>query len=66
MAKFLDANHPMFRPVWVRWLTALFPLAWAGFELYWGNVFWAILFGATGAYAFWVLVVKGPDAGDQT
>ena len=62
MAKFLDANHPMFRPVWVRWLTALAPLAWGGFELYLGNPFWAMLFGAAGAYAFWVLVVKGPDA----
>ncbi len=61
MAKFLDANHPMFRRAWVRWFTAGAPLGWAGFELYLGNSFWALLFGAAGAYAAWVLIVKGPD-----
>lgn len=61
MAKFLDANHPMFRRAWVRWVTGTVPLAWGAFELYLGNPFWAVLFGAAGGYAFWVLVVKGPD-----
>jgi hypothetical protein len=61
MRKFLDANHPMFRPLWVRLLTALLPLGWAGLELSWGNPGWAMLFGAAGGYAFWELVVKGPD-----
>lgn len=61
MKGFLDANHPMFRRPWVRWVTALVPLAWAGFELWMGNGLWAVLFGAAGAYAFWVLIVKGPD-----
>jgi hypothetical protein len=60
--QFLDPNHPFFKPVWVRWVTAILPLAWAVFEVVSGNPGWAILFGATGAYAFWVLIVKGPDA----
>jgi hypothetical protein len=61
MKSFLDPNHPMFRRAWVRWATAIAPLGWAGFELMMGNVFWAILFGAAGGYAAWVLLVKGPD-----
>ncbi|PLL11494.1 hypothetical protein C0V75_15825 [Tabrizicola sp. TH137] len=63
MKGFLDANHPMFRRAWVRWLTAGVPLVWAGFELWLGNPLWAVLFGAAGAYAFWVLIVKGPGQG---
>jgi hypothetical protein len=51
----------MFRKAWVRWATALIPLGWGGLELSWGNTGWAFLFGAAGAYAFWALIVKGPD-----
>jgi hypothetical protein len=61
MKSFLDANHPMFRKAWVRWATALIPLGWGGLELSWGNTGWAFLFGAAGAYAFWALIMKGPD-----
>jgi hypothetical protein len=57
---FLDPDHPMFRRVWVRWVTTLLPLAWGGFELWLGNPMWAILFGAAGAYAGWKLIVQGP------
>lgn len=60
MKSFLDPNHPMFRRAWVRWATALAPLGWAGFELMLGNPMWAILFGAAGGYAAWVLIIKGP------
>ncbi len=63
MKKFLDADHPFFQRVWVRWLSALLPLGWAGLELSWGNTGWAMLFGAVGAWAFWVLIVKGPTNG---
>jgi hypothetical protein len=61
--KFLDADHPFFRPVWRRWATALVPLCWAVAEISMGNTGWAAAFGAVGAYAFWVLIVKGPTAG---
>jgi hypothetical protein len=61
--KFLDADHPFFAPVWRRWVTALFPLIWALFELSAGNMGWALAFGAVGVYAFYVLIVKGPTQG---
>lgn len=55
---FLDANHPMFAKPWVRWMTTLAPLAWAGVEFWRGDPFWGILFAASGAYAGWVLIYK--------
>ena len=61
--KFLDPDHPFFRPAWRRWATCLVPLAWAGFELWGGNPGWAMLFAAAGLWAGWVLIVKGPTQG---
>ena len=60
MKPFLDPDHPMFSRGGVRWATTLAPLAWAAFELTAGNVSWAILFGAAGAYAGWKLIIQGP------
>lgn len=59
--KFLDPNHPMFRTALSRWATAVLPAAWGGVELVLGNPGWGVLFIAAGAYAFWILVIKGPD-----
>lgn len=61
--KLLDPDHPMFRRAWVRWATALVPLAWAAVELATGNPGWALMFGAAGAYALWVLVIARRDPG---
>lgn len=54
--KFLDPNHPMFTRAWVRWATTLFPLAWAGVELWHNSPGWAMIFGGAGVYAGWVLI----------
>lgn len=51
----------MFRKPIVRWVTSVFPLVWGAVELALGNPGWAIAFGAAGAYAFWQLIIKGPD-----
>ena len=59
--KFLDPNHPFFRKVWVRWVTALAPMAWGAFEFWMQQPFWGIIFIAAGAYAYYTLIVKGPD-----
>lgn len=60
MKRPLDADHPFFAPVWRRWATVLFPVAWAGVELYLGNSGWAVIFGAAGVWAYWELIHKGP------
>jgi hypothetical protein len=60
--KLIDPNDPFFAPAWRRWVTALVPLAWAAVELLaFQSPAWALLFGAVGAFAFWTLIVKGPD-----
>ncbi|MBI1218481.1 MAG: hypothetical protein GC186_08020 [Rhodobacteraceae bacterium] len=58
--QFLDPNDPFFRPVWRRWATVLVPAAWSCLELWGGNASWALLFGAAAAYAFWMLILRGP------
>lgn len=57
----VDPEHPFFRALWVRILCVLAPLLWAGFELYTGSVFWAILFGAAGVYLLVMLFFTRAD-----
>ncbi len=60
--KFLDTNHPMFRPLWVRALIVGGTAIWALFEVSLGNLLWALIFGALAAYAGWGLFVTyDPD-----
>lgn len=61
--KLLDPNDPFFRKPATRWVTVLVPLAMAALEMSMGSPGWAMLFLATGVFAFWVLIVKGPDKG---
>lgn len=58
--QFLDPNDPFFRPVWRRWATVLVPGLWACVEIWGGNSGWALLFGGAAAYAFWMLILRGP------
>ena len=51
--KFLDTDHPMFRPLWVRILIVAICVGWAIFEFTTGSGFWGVLFLALGAYAAW-------------
>ncbi len=57
----LDPNDPFFIPIWRRWVTILVPALWAGFELWGGNSGWAFFFAAASAFAFWKLIIQGPD-----
>ncbi|PKP74113.1 MAG: hypothetical protein CVT84_10055 [Alphaproteobacteria bacterium HGW-Alphaproteobacteria-6] len=59
----IDPDHPFFRPPWRRWATVLAPGGWAIFELVTGSPGWAMLFGAAGGYAFWVLILGRRGAG---
>ena len=56
----IDPKHPFFAPPWRRWATALLPLVWAMVELAARSPGWALLFGAMGAYAFYVLIWTFP------
>lgn len=51
--RLIEPRHPFFRPLWRRIAVVVVSLGWALFELSTGAVFWAILFGAIGAYAAW-------------
>ena len=62
MKKFLDPNHPFFARPLVRWLSALVPVVWAAVEFVNGSTGWGLISAALGAFAFWVLIVGGPDA----
>ena len=63
--KLIDPHHPFYRPLWRRIAIPAACLGWAGVELSAGATGWALLFGAAGAYAAWVLLLTWPPrAGD--
>lgn len=65
--KFLDPEHPFFRPLWRRIVVVALCLGWAVFEIVSGSPFWAILFGAAGVYAAWQLLITfDPGGGGET
>jgi hypothetical protein len=54
MGRFLDLDHPFFRPLWIRVLIVVVCLAWSVFEFVGtGSPFWGVLFGVIGLYAGW-------------
>lgn len=59
--KLLDPAHPFFAPAWRRVAIVAVCLGWALVELVTGAVFWAILFGAAGAWCLYVFFLA-PDA----
>lgn len=65
--KFLDTDHAMFRPLWVRVLIVALCLGWATFEFTGGSPFWGVLFGALGVYAAWAFffAASRPGGGPQ-
>ena len=62
MAKFIDRDHPMLRPLWVRILLVAICAGWAGFEFTSGSSAWGAAFLALGAYAAWAFFLAPADA----
>lgn len=62
--KFLDADHPMLRPLWVRLVILALCFGWAAFEFVGGSPLWGMVFGALGAYAAWAFFLAAPDKPD--
>lgn len=58
--KFFDVDHPMLRPIWVRLAIVIICLGWAAIEFSAQNGFWGVLFGASGAYCLWALLLNYP------
>ena len=56
MIKGIDPEHPFYAVAWRRYAIVASCFIWAGFELYLGSPMWAMLFGAAGVYAFWMLI----------
>lgn len=50
---FLQLEHPIYRPLWVRVAIVAACLGWALFEFTSGSPFWGVLFGALGLYSAW-------------
>lgn len=52
-----DLRHPFFNPLWRRLLTVALALGWGVVELTTGSPGWAIMFGAVGIWAGYVLLL---------
>ena len=54
----IDPSHPIYRPLWVRVLLVAICLGWAILEAVTGTPFWALIVGALGVYAAWMLLLN--------
>ncbi|WP_424927097.1 DUF3329 domain-containing protein [Amaricoccus tamworthensis] len=63
--KIIDADHPAYRPLWVRIVIVGFSALWALFEFWHGNAVWGAVFLGIAALATWKLFItwrpKDPD-----
>lgn len=60
--KFLDPQHPFFKPLWRRILTVVAPVAWGLVEFSNGEAGWAIVFIGAAAYAGYELFLAPQPA----
>jgi hypothetical protein len=59
--KFIDTDHPMLRPLWVRILLVAICAGWAVFEFSGGSAAWGVAFLALGGYAGWAFFLAPSD-----
>ena len=63
--RFIDTDHPAFRPLWVRLLVTGFLLAWGVLEItVLGGHLWAPLAFGLFAYCVWAFFIAFPRRGD--
>ena len=55
--KFIDTDHPFYRPLWRRLLLVGFCAAWTAVEFYNGEQTWSMIFLVVTAYAFANLIL---------
>ena len=54
----IDPTHPIYKPLWVRILIVAVCFGWSAVETLGSQPFWAMLSGALGAYAAWMLLLN--------
>ncbi|WP_127143838.1 hypothetical protein [Pelagibacterium montanilacus] len=59
-----DADHPWFRPLWVRAIVVAICVGIALWDLSAGNYGWAMVFGGMAGYAVYIFFIKWD--GDET
>ncbi|MBP2233798.1 hypothetical protein J2Z31_000288 [Sinorhizobium kostiense] len=57
MIKFIDPDHPFYRPLWIRLLIVALCAAWTAVEFYGGQPLWGMIFLAVTAYAGAALLI---------
>ena len=57
MFKFIDPDHPFYKPLWIRLLIVAFCSLWTAFEFWQGENTWGMIFLAVSAYAGCVLII---------
>lgn len=55
--KLIDADHPFYRPLWVRLVLVGICVGWTAVEFYNGQQTWGLIFLAVAAYAFAQLIL---------
>ncbi|MCV0395091.1 MAG: DUF3329 domain-containing protein [Rhizobiaceae bacterium] len=53
-----DKEHPFFRPLWRRVAIVAFCAAWAVWEVYNREMFWAVIVAAIAGYAAWTFLIN--------
>ena len=57
MLKFIDPDHPFYRPLWIRLLIVLFCAVWTVVEFLGKQTLWGMIFLAITAYASAALLI---------
>lgn len=57
MIKFIDPDHPFYRPLWIRLLIVALCATWTAVEFYGGQMMWGTIFLVVTAYAGAALLI---------